>query len=46
MEREYIIVTLCDEDRDHFLETLRNPPKLNQKLKEVFDHYNEESCNH
>jgi hypothetical protein len=34
-------LVLCDEDRDHFLEALRNPPKPNQKLIEAFSYYYE-----
>ena len=33
------IIKLCDIDRDQFLETLKNPPKINQNLKEAFEHY-------
>jgi len=36
-----IKLTLCDEDRDHFLEVMKNPLKLNQKIKEAFEYYYE-----
>lgn len=39
MEENQTILVLSDEDKDFFLQSLKNPPKPNQKLKELFDHY-------
>lgn len=38
-EREETILMLANEDRDYFIETLKNPPSPNQKLKDAFDFY-------
>lgn len=38
-EKEETIFMLSNEDRDCFLETLRNPPRPNQKLKDAFNFY-------
>jgi hypothetical protein len=38
-EREETIFMLSNEDRDCFLDTLKNPPKPNQKLKDAFNFY-------
>lgn len=35
-----IILVLDDEDRDKFIETIKKPPRPNQKLKDAFDFYN------
>lgn len=37
---------LCDEDRDHLLETLKNPPPPNEKLKNLFKEYEERIESH
>jgi hypothetical protein len=34
-----ITIVLDNVDRDAFLETLRNPPSPNEKLKELFKQY-------
>lgn len=41
VKNEQIHFVLRDEDRDHFLKTLKNPPPPNQKLKDLFDNYYE-----
>lgn len=38
-EREETIYMLSNEDRDIFLNTMENPPKPNQKLKDAFQFY-------
>jgi hypothetical protein len=38
-EKEETIFMLSNEDRDCFLDTLKNPPKPNQKLKDAFNFY-------
>jgi Protein of unknown function (DUF1778) len=38
-EERQMDIILSDEDKHHFSETLKNPPKANQKLKKAFDHY-------
>ncbi len=38
-ENEDTFLMLCNEDRDCFLESLKNPPEPNQKLKDAFDFY-------
>lgn len=32
-------IILSDIDRDHFLESLKNPPEPFQKMKELFENY-------
>lgn len=39
LENEQSNILLSDEDRDHFLESLKNPPLPNQKLKDAFNFY-------
>jgi len=36
---------LDNEDRDAFLEALKNPPELNDKFKETYEKYHKKKMN-
>ncbi len=41
IEERQVNIILSNEDRDLFLESLKNPPQPNKKLKDLFGYYYE-----